>query len=272
MLTQGSIVTAIRSNKYHDFPCYGVIISARCDIANKKIEKIYYLEALELKKWIFSNVCFFTTMSKRTKTLINALKKFCEENNLVWDVVKNFSSEEFNKVVDSEIKGKRIVPFKDSFQEYKKYTNDELTIEQKKEIYDHNINSLCTLVSEIVAGKYMHFTYIPKSGLTSDFPNGIVVDLQELDYFDFETSIDLEQCNIDDKNLSLSAEKRNEYSKKFILDKDPGYSVELCKIESPWIEYLMQRFSNAFIRIGVDFPSKDETKDMINVILNEVKI
>ena len=40
-LTQGTVITSIRSQKYKNQSCYGIIISARCDIANNKISKIY---------------------------------------------------------------------------------------------------------------------------------------------------------------------------------------------------------------------------------------
>lgn len=42
-LTQGTIITGVRSDKYSNIRCNGVVISARCDLANCKISKIYYL-------------------------------------------------------------------------------------------------------------------------------------------------------------------------------------------------------------------------------------
>ena len=41
-ITQGTIISGLRSSKYK-IETYGIIISARCDIANDKINKIYYL-------------------------------------------------------------------------------------------------------------------------------------------------------------------------------------------------------------------------------------
>ena len=40
-LTQGTIITGVRSDKYSNIRCNGVVISARCDLANCKISKIY---------------------------------------------------------------------------------------------------------------------------------------------------------------------------------------------------------------------------------------
>ena len=44
----------------------------------------------------------------------------------------------------------------------------------------------------------------------------------------------------------------------------PGYAMPEFDIVSPWIEYIMQRFSNAFIRIGVDGPQKEDVQSMVS--------
>ena len=51
-ITQGSIITNIRSLKYPNFPCLGIVISARCDFAQDKIQNFYLLSALPIKLWI----------------------------------------------------------------------------------------------------------------------------------------------------------------------------------------------------------------------------
>ena len=49
-INQGTVLYGMRSEKYPEKMCYAVIISARCDIANNKITKLYYLIAVnELK-------------------------------------------------------------------------------------------------------------------------------------------------------------------------------------------------------------------------------
>lgn len=37
-VTQGSIISNIRSQKYLKVSCFGIVISARCDIAQNKVE------------------------------------------------------------------------------------------------------------------------------------------------------------------------------------------------------------------------------------------
>ena len=50
-IEQGNIYYGFRSEKYTEVCCYAVIISARCDIANNKISKLYYLTAVDAKEW-----------------------------------------------------------------------------------------------------------------------------------------------------------------------------------------------------------------------------
>lgn len=44
-LDQGTIIYGIRSDKYPAFPCYGIIITARCDIAQDTFVKDGYLKS-----------------------------------------------------------------------------------------------------------------------------------------------------------------------------------------------------------------------------------
>ncbi len=45
-LTQGTVFSGLRSNKYSGENCYGVVITAQCDLANKKVDKVFFLTAL----------------------------------------------------------------------------------------------------------------------------------------------------------------------------------------------------------------------------------
>lgn len=38
------------------------------------------------------------------------------------------------------------------------------------------------------------------------------------------------------------------------------------EVDSPWIEYIVQHFANAFTRVGVDNLSKEQIEETINTI------
>lgn len=54
-INQGTVIYGIKCEKYPSSACYGVIISARCDIAQSKVAKYYYLIAVDATKWLQSD-------------------------------------------------------------------------------------------------------------------------------------------------------------------------------------------------------------------------
>lgn len=270
-MTQGTVINSIRSKKYADCTCFGIMISARCDIANNKVQKFFYLEAVELKSWIFSEVGYNFLMTEKTKAIENKIQELCIKNELDWESLKNFSFDEFENVINTEIEIKNAKNQAiDSFKQYMHYSNDSLSIIDKRNILSKEKKSIINFLLNISNGKDTHFIYIPASAMQNQIEDGLVVDLQEIDYLDANTVKDLCNCLIDEKNPELDNEKKNYYDKRFVLSEGTGYSMEFCEIESPWIEYLLQHFSNMFVRIGVDNLNKSEITEIVEKILKEV--
>lgn len=73
MFTQGTIVNSIRSQKYCNCFCCGVIVFDRCDITNDEFVPIYYLEALDLESWIFLDVVFSMFAFSSVNTIVDKI-------------------------------------------------------------------------------------------------------------------------------------------------------------------------------------------------------
>lgn len=270
-MTQGTVINSIRSKKYADCSCFGIMISARCDIANDKIQKFFYLEAIDLKSWIFSKVGYSLLIKEKIKSIENKLKNLCIENELDWESLKNFSVDEFKQVVLAEIHQKKLRnQALENFRKYIHYNNYELNLSDRRDILHNEKTQIINFLLDISNGKNTHFIYIPSSAIQNQIDDGLVVDLQEIDYLDSNTVHDLCNCLIDEKNQELDAEKKSYYNKRFVLKGGCGYSIEFCEVESPWIEYLLQHFSNMFVRIGVDNPNRSEITEIVERILEEV--
>lgn len=270
-ITQGTLITSIRSEKYCGINCFGIVITARCDLANNKIQKIFYLEAIELEKWILSKSGFDNMINNTLKNVSNALEKNMSDNGLEWDVAKNFSMDEFAKIVDEGLESnanQKKNKMKNDFKKYKNYINSSISTDEKKLILQEQIKDVKSAMINIANGQNSYYVYIPPEAIDNNVQYGIVVDLQQLDYFDMDIMKDLSECSIDIKNRDLNKEKIELYDKRFFLSDSPGYSIALCNMKSPWIEYLMQHFSNLFARIGVDNPSKEDISAIIDSILN----
>ena len=54
-ITQGSVISGVRFENYKGTYCSAIVITARCDLANKgKVGKVFYLCAIPLKEWVLS--------------------------------------------------------------------------------------------------------------------------------------------------------------------------------------------------------------------------
>lgn len=267
-LTQGTIITGVRSDKYPNIRCNGVVISARCDLANCKISKIYYLVAISSDDWLLSDEGFNFVLSQRQNDLEDKLQTKLGRNDLDWSTLRSFSVEEFSTVIhDQEVGLKQDADkvLKD-FQTFKDYTSEYLEPEDKKTILQIENKSVVSSLLKIANGQMMHYIYVPENAYIKDgsIDRGLIIDLQELEYISIRDAERLANYEIDIQSKDLSEVDKQRYNNCFFLMDWPGYTMAEYDITSPWIEYIMQRFSNAFIRIGVDGPQKEDIQSMVS--------
>ncbi len=268
-LTQGTIISGLRSRKYPGTVCNGIVISARCDLANCKIHNVYYLIAIPVDDWLVSDDGFLTALSTRINNLENTIETKIQNESLDWESMKGFTPEEFEVVLNAQcpnMKSKNRTELINDFKTYTQYRTSGLPVEVKKEILSNEKKSVSSFLLGIANGQTTHYAFVPESAYRDNkyVDNGLVVDLQELDRIDAQ-SIDI-VCGykMDSQNPLLSRAQIELYNNQFFLCDNPGYAVPDCDIKSPWIEYLMQRFSNSFIRIGVDGPQKADVQNLVD--------
>lgn len=68
------------------------------------------------------------------------------------------------------------------------------------------------------------------------------------------------------KTLDFQRMKKNVFNEKYFVLDPPGYAMVVDEVDSPWIEYIVQHFANAFTRVGVDNLSKEQIEETINTI------
>lgn len=267
-LTQGTIITGVRSDKYSNIRCNGVVISARCDLANCKISKIYYLIAVPSDDWLLSDEGFNIVLSQRQNDLEDKLQTKLGGSGLDWSTLKSFSVEEFSTVIHDQEVGLKKDTDKvlEVFRTFKNYTSKYLELGDKKAILQNESKSVASSLLKIANGQMMHYIYVPENAYIKDgsIDRGLIIDLQELEYISIRDAERLVNCEIDIQSKDLSEVDKQRYSNCFFLMDWPGYAMAEYDIASPWTEYIMQRFSNAFIRIGVDGPQKEDVQSMVS--------
>ena len=267
-LTQGTIITGVRSDKYSNIRCNGVVISARCDLANCKISKIYYLIAVPSDDWLLSDEGFNIVLSQRQNDLEDKLQTKLGGSGLDWSTLKSFSVEEFSTVIHDQEVGLKKDTDKvlEVFRTFKNYTSKYLELGDKKAILQNESKSVASSLLKIANGQMMHYIYVPENAYIKDgsIDRGLIIDLQELEYISIREAERLVNCEIDIQSKDLSEVDKQRYNNCFFLMDWPCYAMAEYDIASPWTEYIMQRFSNAFIRIGVDGPQKEDVQSMVS--------
>lgn len=267
-LTQGTIITGVRSDKYSNIRCNGVVISARCDLANCKISKIYYLIAVPSDDWLLSDEGFNIVLSQRQNDLEDKLQTKLGGSGLDWSTLKSFSVEEFSTVIHDQEVGLKKDTDKvlEVFRTFKNYTSKYLELGDKKAILQNESKSVASSLLKIANGQMMHYIYVPENAYIKDgsIDRGLIIDLQELEYISIRDAERLVNCEIDIQSKDLSEVDKQRYNNCFFLMDWPGYAMAEYDIASPLTEYIMQRFSNAFIRIGVDGPQKEDVQSMVS--------
>ena len=168
-LTQGTVFSGLRSNKYYGIYCYGIVITARCDLANKKVDKIFFLTAVPYRQWLLSRFgakVVLKTVLNDAETFLNCeLKKY----GLQWDILKSFTNEEFNKViVEKEIgistkeQGKLIKKFEKYCQ-----IKQSLKYGDVRGLLKDNYSGVKGQFQEIISGKNTQFTFLPMGAFES---------------------------------------------------------------------------------------------------------
>lgn len=313
-ITQGSIVTNIRSLKYPNFPCFGIVINARCDFAQDKIQNFYLLSALPIKQWIndvlVDEILANDVINKRNKLLDTA-----KQNHVDIESFLEITADEFREKLKkiNELEPKVIDKLVNEFNNWKKA---ETLLEKPQYEKKGAINSerLFTKLKPLFNGSVSNRCFIPQIGYSGNSINAIVSHIREavsmssdnskIPYKMIEElrslSVQLdnmapeesEESNLTDglvidlfDILALSMElkspiEKGEYTREtmpdkfqhlFFFDSDEQQVHVKSIVSSPYVEYIMQHFSNAFVRIGVENASETQIQQFCKAIVNEWK-
>lgn len=271
--TQGTVVYGARCKRYPNQPCYAIVITARCDIANSKTNKIFYLVGVPVNQWIVSNNGYYEIVKGKTNNTKKEIEKSLLKYGLDLDSIITFSDSETQTVFhDANVDEKDGFKIKEMLSKYRNFTSGELTTEQKRIILQEIKPDVQNTVQNINSGKNSHYIVVPSNVIESingeDVEN-LVVDLQEIDYWTLDTVEKLKKREIDVRNTRLTKCDKSDLDTCFFVKESPGYAEIIGKVTSPWIEFVMQRFTNLFSRIGVDSLSETEVKELVKMSLEE---
>ena len=99
VLSQGTLVRYIRSKNHPNIKRSGIVINARCDLAQSKIKYVSMLSCMSLHAWI-ANIAFFDICENMKTGKYNALNEFCKKRSLNSTILMEFGIEKAKKAIE----------------------------------------------------------------------------------------------------------------------------------------------------------------------------
>ena len=238
--TQGTIFCGGLSHIYgNDDSVWGVIISARCDIANAKAPVYYYLPIVkweDFKKIELPDIIIENAINSEKKSLKKALLKANLSDSIV-DI--NLEVADRKTLIENIQDKNQRNNLQKKFQHLDSLTNcDRKNTNALLELCKDTINNIFTDLSENKNASYY---------LIEDKDTGVlVVRLRELRRISphFMKSLG---------NGIQAPFKESSMIKSEIATLDDGdLYMPLYNMKSPYIEHLIQRYVYHFVMVGVD--------------------
>lgn len=257
-ITQGSIFNNARNEDFGDKEDLGLLISARCDLANNKASKYSYLPTISLEKFIMS-IVVKKLLLEQYKKEINQITQFILKDGGNPEAIKTYGmTEAAEKLITTpkniakckEILEKVKIIEKLGNQDWKSIKKSDLNVISKKNL----IKEVENLSENKTEGYYLIDNVIDHNDSAKELGPHVVM-LREVHHMNSRVAQQLSLgCAHDEIDVDRSS------FGSLVLEPN-GFSYILCNTKSPYIELIMQRFASLFTRIGVQNPSSSLAHD-----------
>lgn len=237
-VTQGTILRYVHSSLYPPKETFGLIVTARCDLANpsKGVRYIHYLPIVPLQSWLNKEIKqdllrnVFSDKFKQLDDLFSkaglSLKASFEINSL--DFIEKTLKDKLPKQIN---KYSELCEIRNALE--CEIVEDHYTQHIKKKIDEK--------IKRIINNEEVGYHFIPWVDKNKEYGEDFICLLREVHSINFDTAIKAKD-GIYPKDF-FSADK---------LYDDEELIWAISEICSPDIEHIMQRFGNLFTRVGVD--------------------
>lgn len=236
-VTQGTILRYVYSSLYPPEETFGLIITARCDLANqsKGVQYVHYLPIVPLQSWVNKEVkqeLLRNVFSEKYKSLDKEFEKAGLSLQASFEI-------DTNEFVIKTLKPK-LPKQVTNYQELcviKKAAESE-TVENDFTKYIKN--KLEEKIKNIINNAEIAYHYIPWVDESKEYGEDFICLLREIHSIKFEIAMQAMD--------GISAQDFFSNATTFARDEIVWAVSEIC---SPDIEHIMQRFGNLFTRVGV---------------------
>lgn len=234
---QGCIFSGGIAHNYKNHSVYGLIITPRCDIEQNKVEIIHYLPIIKYSDWKdfdLVKLYQFEILKNKRKTLIEQIKSKQLPEHIL-DIKYRISSSE----LATSLKGKGVsVNFQEDLISYWELHDIENCRNSITKWNNYN-----SRLSDLANGKNERFILLEHwDNEKEDF---CVISLTEIRHLRLSTAHTL----LSGLRANCVDEEKDEL--QFQTNNTSVYKIQ-ASLKSPYLEYICQRMTNAFFRIGIE--------------------
>lgn len=248
-MTQGSVFSGAKSYLYKNTTIHGIIITPRCDIAHKKVPFYHYLPMVRLEDWIETELPQIFICHLKNESLGNLFKVFTDYKISI-NLLKRYNYGNIKKVIEDFKKehsthakefDNRIRKTFDTLEDLENLESKKIDIEQ---LYTKYSKQKRSILKELIENKIPHYYFIEHN----DNKEGTyyIIRLKEINKLNpilFEEISNGIDTPLSDILLQNSDIEHNS---------EGNIIMQLCVMRSPYIENLIQQFTQQFSRIGID--------------------
>ncbi|WP_144574252.1 hypothetical protein [Agrobacterium sp. DE0009] len=249
-LTQGTIFTCAIAENYATCDVRGLIITARCDVTNRKAAIFSYIPIVKYHDWALKDGAEIVA-SRLSANSYGELRKLVKAAGLAESVLETISYDaikahlETNQTKDGKTRSKRFSEHWEKMRDAEAFLASHTTSEART-IISENLGLYHGLVKELVGNGVAEFHYLDEVEFGKE-PSGHVALFREIRFVPSHVASKILD-GIDNKEFAV-LERSGAAGMRFLTEDD--YAMPIGLLRSPFIEFLMQRLMNLFGRIGV---------------------
>jgi hypothetical protein len=267
-ITQGTIFTAVTAESYLNIPVWGLCITARCDVAHENKARVFnYLPVLRYEDWILQDGAYIL-IERIWSVVFGKAKEFLVQKGKSSSVLDSYPPVQIAKNLFPDARDEKdLAKFLEIASKLEKISEARRSIPLSKKSFSE-IASLDKKVSEktikeLWANQLQGYYFLPNIGETEHSSScGYVVLLREVHHVSRNLANAVAR-GISKQDTSKDAPKSHVCNFS-VFD----FAYPTGKIQSPWVEHLMQQFSLLFSRIGLPDPAEDSLNILIERINN----
>lgn len=260
--TQGTIFSCAHSESYPEVPVYGLVITARCDAAQRKVPIYSFIPVVSLKNWIYRDGAEII-LTRQLANLRNSQTETLEALEVSPSVLRTMPVRDvieklLKPIAASDRKSSnrvdKFITSQDQIEDIQSAL-DTCESDALREVLSKATKVTDQVVKELAGNRLLGF-YLLRDMPTvyGEKPEHCVALLREVHHIPNALAERIIQgITSDDWRENPILEVK---CPRFVLDED--YSAPVARLRSPWIEHLMQTWALLFTRIGVedaDLPS-----------------